>query len=364
MGSVYQRGRIWWIGYWRNGEPFYESSKSERKEDALRLLKQRQGEIVTGKFAGIAANVRLRDLLESVIQEYRQNEHRSLKETELRMRRHLWPHFGKLRASDFTTSHVRKYILKRKSAQAANATINRELAILKRAFRLASQCDPPLVGRVPYIPTLEENNVRTGFVEHGDYLALLRELPDYLKLLLVVAYHTGVRKGELFKIGKEQVDLRAGEVRLNPGETKNAEGRVLPIYGDMRPWLEMQISVLEAKFPGCRWLFHINGRRIQSFRKAWASACERAKVPGQLFHDLRRSAVRNMERAGIPRKVAMQISGHKTEAIYQRYAIVSARDVREAGARLDRFFEQQAKRATLRTSAVESRKSMSPARTN
>lgn len=175
------------------------------------------------------------------------------------------------------------------------------------------------------------------------------ELPEYLRLLLVIAYHTGVRKGELLKIGKGQVDLKAAQIQLNPGETKNDEG-VLPIYGDMGPWLEMQVTTLEAKFPGCRWLFHEGGRQILSFRKAWASACKRAKVPGQLFHDLRRSAIRNMERAGIPRKVAMQISGHKTETVYQRYAIVSARDVRDAGAKLGRFFEEQ--RTTTKTTTL------------
>jgi len=263
------------------------------------------------------------------------------------MRRHLSPFFAKLRATEFETAHAKKYINKRASKNASNATINRELAILKRAFRLAAQSDPPLVGHIPYIPTLKENNVRTGFIEDDQYLALRHELPDYLRLLLVIAYHTGVRKGELLKIGKAQVDLKAAQIRLNPGETKNDEGRVLPIYGDMGPWLEMQLASLEANFPTCRWLFHENGRQIQSFRKAWASACTRAKVPGQLFHDLRRSAIRNMERAGIPRKVAMQISGHRTEAVYQRYAIVSARDVREAGAKLERFLEVQ--RTTTKT---------------
>jgi integrase len=352
MGSIYLRGRIWWIGYWRNGKCFAESSKSQQMADALELLKQRQGEIVTGRFAGGAANVRVGDLLEAVVEDYRQNERRSLLVTEQRMRRHVSPFFAKLRAAKFETGHAKNYIKKRASQDASNATINRELAILKRAFRLAARSDPPLVGHVPYIPTLKENNVRTGFVEDEQYLALRHQLPEYLRLLLVIAYYTGVRKGELLKIGKEQVDRKAAQIRLNPGETKNDEGRVLPIYGDMGPWLEIQLATLDVNFPGCRWLFHENGRQILSFRKAWASACERAKVPGQLFHDLRRSAVRNMERAGIPRSVAMKISGHKTEAVYQRYAIVSARDMREAGAKLNRFFEEQ--RTTAKTTTLGS----------
>ena len=87
-------------------------------------------------------------------------------------------------------------------------------------------------------------------------------------------------------------------------------------------------------------VFQRDGKRVQSFRKAWASACTRAGVSGLLFHDLRRSAVRNMERAGIPRKMAMAISGHKTEEVYRRYAMVSPRDIRDAAAKMEQFFQE------------------------
>ena len=93
----------------------------------------------------------------------------------------------------------------------------------------------------------------------------------------------------------------------------------------------------QSQCPQCPWVFQKGGQRIKSFRKAWASACTRA---GLLFHDLRRSAVRNMERAGIPRKTAMAIAGHKTEAIYWRYAMSNDRDIRDAGRKLERYFDE------------------------
>jgi integrase len=156
----------------------------------------------------------------------------------------------------------------------------------------------------------------------------------------------------------EQIDLRRRQIRLNAGETKNDEGRVLPVYGEMIPRLaaaltgRRQQARRTKQFPS-PWLFHDEqGQPILSFYKAWKAACKRANVPDQLFHDLRRSAVRNMERAGIPRSVAMKISGHKTEAVYRRYAIVSEQDIADAGARLEQAMNKRHSRTTTKTTTV------------
>ncbi len=351
-GSIYQRrkklpdgrGTIlapWWIKYTKNGQVFRESSGSEDRQDAIRLLKRRLGEIVTGKFAGLALErIRMAQLFDDVIQDYKDNERATVDDAEMRVRKHLLSAFGEIRAAEFSTQHVKQYVAMRQRERVANATINRELAIVRRAFNLAAQADPPRVARVPHIQALRENNIRTGFLEYEQYLHLRDELPWYVRPLHVVAYHVGPRRGELTCIRWPQVDFAAHQIRLNPGQTKNDEPRTLPIYGEMLHWLVMAKEILDQKFPDCPWVFYNDqGQRIQSFYKAWASACERAGVPGLLFHDLRRSAVRNMERAGIPRKVAMAISGHKTECVYRRYDIVAQRDLTNAAARMERYLE-------------------------
>jgi integrase len=98
-------------------------------------------------------------------------------------------------------------------------------------------------------------------------------------------------------------------------------------------WAEHE--ALQKRGTICRFVFQRSGKRIKDLRAAWEAACKAAGHPGMLLHDLRRSAVRNMERAGLSRSVAMQLTGHKTEAVYRRYAITSEADLREGVERLN-----------------------------
>jgi integrase len=339
-GSIYPRGGVYWIKFYRRGKPVRESSHSDSYGDAERLLKRRQGEVVSGKFTGLEPErIRLKQLFDEVVEDYRLNERSSLGHLERRLKLHLRGAFAEIRAAEFGTSHVKKYKTDRRREGASNASINRELAIVKRAFHLGAASDPPRVARVPSITMLEENNVRKGFLEHDGYRRLRDELPHESRLLLVVAYHVGGRKGELMRIEWQEVDLRAKRITLPVGTTKNKEGRTLPIYGEMLEWLRMAREVRDAQHPNCDAVFARNGKAMKDFRKAWAAACKRAGQDGLLFHDLRRTAVRNMVRAGIPEKVAMQISGHKTRSVFDRYNIVSDRDLSDAAAKMERHLE-------------------------
>jgi len=332
--------RIWWIKYYQPGNPvpFRESTKTKSWDDASRTLRRKLGEIASGTFTGPEAErVRMNDLFDQPTEDYVLNERKSLPEVKLRLKRHVKPAFGSLRVAELRTDHVRSYIKSRQRVGAANATVNRELAILRRALHLGSQFDPPLVLRVPYIPDLGEHNVRSGFLEHEVYLNLRDELPPYLRPLFVIAYHVGTRRGELTMVRWPQVEFAANRIVLNPGETKNEEPRTLPVYGEMMAWLQMAKSERDLKCPECPWVFQKDGRRIRTFYKAWNSACERAGVTGLQFHDLRRSAVRNMIRVGIPEKVAMAISGHKTRSMLDRYNIVSDRDLSDAAVKMEEY---------------------------
>ncbi len=141
------------------------------------------------------------------------------------------------------------------------------------------------------------------------------------------------------------MDFQAGWLRLEPGETKNGEGRMFPLTPELREILERQRVRTEAleRATGqiIPWIFHRNGKPIKGFRRAWLTACKRAGVPGRIPHDFRRTAVRNLERAGVNRSTAMKMIGHRTESIYRRYAIVDETMLREGAEKLSAFHETE-----------------------
>jgi integrase len=152
--------------------------------------------------------------------------------------------------------------------------------------------------------------------------------------LFVCAYHVGTRKGELRRLRWEQVDFESAQIRLTKAQTKGKRARTLPIYGDMEAWLKSQFA---KHAPDCPWVFYYHGRPVGAQLAGWREACAAIGVPDLLFHDLRRSAVRNMKRAGNPDKAVMEISGHKTRSIFDRYDIVSDADIASVGERTEEY---------------------------
>lgn len=353
-GSIYKKGDIWWIAYTvSSGNRPQESSGSTRREDAERLLARRQGEIVTGKFVGLQPErITFAQLSQEILDDYAENNRRSLAWVERRLRLHLLPFFGPLRAAEFSSDHVKRYKKLRLKEKAQNSTINRELAVLKRVFKLALDSDPPKIARAPYIPMLVEDNVRTGFLEHDQYLRFREKLPEELRALLVVAYHLGTRSGELKRIQWTQVDLEAREIRLDPGTTKNRDGRTAPIYGEMYEWLKIAKETRDQNFPACPWVFHRRGKPIKNFRKAWDKARQAAGVEDLNPHDLRRTAARQMRRAGVPDKIIMQVVGWKTRAMLDRYDIVSQADLDVFRGRMEAYV--QLRDARIATESLQS----------
>ena len=191
MGSLYKRGSIYWIKYYRHGKPYRESTHSDMITKAQTLLKKREGEITEGKLPGIYFDkVTFEELAEDFLTDYRINGKDTLSKAE-RSVKYLREFFGDMKATDVTTDRVRTYIQERMEAEMSNGSINRELAALKRMFHLGAECTPPKVNLIPYIPMLKESNVRKGFFEYGEYLALKEALPEYLKPIVTFAYHTG-----------------------------------------------------------------------------------------------------------------------------------------------------------------------------
>ena len=327
FGSIYRRNKIWWVKWFVEGTPHYASSKSEKRADAVKLLKEKSTQKQEPKKVTVAS------LVDSAVEYYKEENPKSIEYAEAAAKA-LRAFFKGWLAADVTTEKLLAYRKKRAAMGKATATINRELAFLRLAFNRAAKTTPPKVIAVPKFPMVKENNARQGFIEPDQYARILAALPEEIKPLLVVAYHTGCRSGELLKLKWSMVDLDAGTIRLI--DTKNGENRTLPIYGEMAPVLREHRSRTPAS---CPWVFHRRGAKVKDFRHAWRLAVEAAKLPGLLFHDLRRSAVRNMRRAGVSESVAMRISGHKTRAIFDRYDIVDERDLRDAGEKLGQFLK-------------------------
>ena len=322
LGFVYQpayvdkrtgEGRTastWWLQYSVRGKRYRESSGSTNRADAVKLLKRRIGEAAEGRPIGHdIEKTTFEDLGRILLDDYKANGRQSTRRAKSATQ-NLRRFFADSRAIDITEDRLNAYIVFRQEEKAANATINRELAALKRAFRLAGK----KVGMPPRIRMLRENNARKGFFEPEQFKAVLQHLPEDLKPVFEVAYITGWRvSSELLTRKWQHVDLAANWLRLDPGESKNSEGRMFPLTPELRDVLSQQLEktrqlekATERVIP---WVFHRNGKPIKDYYGAWDEACRLAGLPDRIAHDLRRTAVRNLERAGVPRSVLYEDDG-------------------------------------------------------
>ncbi|HEX5071391.1 MAG TPA: tyrosine-type recombinase/integrase, partial [Vicinamibacterales bacterium] len=232
----------------------------------------------------------------------------------------------------------------------SNGEINRELTTLKRMYSLAMQQTPPKILHKPKIVLLPEDaSVRQGFFDAAQIASVRAHLPEALQPVITFAFVTAWRiTSEVLPLQWRQVDFASGEIRLHKGETKNRDGRVFKMTAELRTLLEHQHAEHKALTKAgkvCPYVFfrmvakgrggEKSPRPILTLTKAWAAACRAAGCPGRIPHDLRRSAIRNMVRAGITETVAMKLSGHRTRSVFDRYNIVSDRDLGDAATKLD-----------------------------
>jgi integrase len=337
--------------------PIRESSGSTKEGDAIQLLKIREGDIAHGLPVNPKLNrIRFDEAAGDLKTEYAVNGRRSADELERRIRLHLLPHFSGRRLATITTADVNTFILKRRTdvivfgvgedrteRKVSNGEINRELTTLKRILNLARQNGK--LTHVPHIPMLKERNVRTGFFERDQITRIIAHLPTAIRPAVQLAYITGWRiPSEVLPLQWRHVDFEARVVRLDPHTTKNDEGRTFPFTDALERLLEAQKAEhdrLKAEDVISPWVFNrsnrkVKGKRITTFIiKAFRAACTKAGCPGRIPHDLRRTAVRNLVRAGIPERVAMQMTGHKTRSVFERYNIVSECDLVEAAQKLN-----------------------------
>jgi integrase len=332
QGSIYLRNGWWWCNYVAGGVRRRESCKTKNRDEALAFLHRRQGKLASGEYLA-PDRTRIRDLFQLLLEDYDVRGVAQGYIAALKINSIINPAIGDIKAAKLTSAQVKQYI-QRRLKDVKPSTVNRELGLLHRAFQLGYQQDPPLVGRVPFFPKLAEGEPRKGFLKPEHYRNLLTELPQELKLLFVIAYHVGLRKGALLRIKWDQVDLASSCIWMQGKKAnRKPEPVAVPIYGDMRMYLEMQPHTSE-------YLFARGSVPIKDFRMSWNLACQAAGVPGLLFHDLRRTAVRNLRRAGVAESVIMKITGHRTRGVFERYNITDQSDTLEAGKLAEEFLNR------------------------
>ena len=339
--------RFWYGQYVHNGKQIRVSTRKVGKQEALGVLRRLMGD----RDRGLASlpdsqKIRYADLRRGLIANYGERGNRSLTtdasgEEYINGLRQLDEFFGfgpdnpGPRVTEIATSTSREFAEKRQAQGAGTAMVNRSLACLRRMLRIAQE--DGCIQNVPKIRFLKEPPARKGFLELEKFEELLALLPTHLRPLVSLLYYCGVRVGEALQIDWTQVNLDARLIRLDEDQTKNAEARTVPLPSV----LVMMLATVEPKVGG---VFSDTNLRTE-----WQKACAACglgtrtriepededghvwyKYTGLLIHDLRRSAVRNLVNAGVPERVAMKISGHKTRAVFDRYHIVSTEDVTNA----------------------------------
>jgi integrase len=339
LGFVFRRGNIWWIQYNFRGQRYRESVGSSVRSDAVKLLQRRMAEIGSGRLHGPdVEKTTFPDLVQMIRDDYAINQRRSVKRLNTSLRA-LEPAFGRLRACDITLDRLNRYVADRLARGIAPATAKLDMTYLHKMFRLAERAGRAIV---PPFPLISVQNARKGFFERSDFESVRSHLPEAYRGVATFAYLSGWRvPSEVLTLRWSQVDFQAGMVRLEPGTTKNDEGRTLPFNALpelahlLRSQWDHAVSLELETGQAVPWVFFWNDRRtikpihIKAFYRRWQTACTLAGVPQRIPHDFRRTAVRNFERAGVPRSVAMKLTGHKTEAVYRRYAIVCEADLME-----------------------------------
>ncbi len=341
-GGLFERGGVWYARIYVRGLLVRESLHTADPEVAAKRLVVLRRRRERGDYQPPAERrVTVDELLDDLLVHLEVQGRASLPKAKSHAKA-VREELGHRRAGELETAAIEQVAQAWLREGAARATVNRRLEALGRAYRIAQKRTPPKVRSVPYIPLLHLDNVRSGFIEGADLERLLPHLDQDLADFVEWCYFTGMRKGEAAALTWPMLD-RSGDpwtLRVPGAITKNREGRSLPVVGSARAVTERRLKVRRLD---TTLIFHreskgLQGQPIKAFDKAWRAALKDARLPkGRLFHDLRRSAARNLRRAGATETEAMRVTGHKTASMFRRYSIVTDEDAATALQKQDAF---------------------------
>jgi len=239
--------------------------------------------------------------------------------------------FGDRLLKDINPAMVEAYKQKRLSENSHSgkptrpATVNREVTTFKTVFNKAMKNGKAERNPAQGVKLLKENNERDRILSPEEYIRLLAQCPEHLKPIMKMAYHTGMRRGEILNLKWDRVDLKEGFIRLRPEDTKTTEGRPVPLNREL---MEM-FRAMPRGLPLTP-VFTYKGNSMAEMKRSFTTACQRAGIEGFTFHDLRHTFNTNAYRAGVPIPTIMKITGHKSIAMFRRYTTISPEDLKEA----------------------------------
>ena len=339
-GAFYRQpgSRNWFIKFYVDGRAHRETTGTPDLELARAFLAHKIDEAENGSFRPVSERITFDEMKELLLRSYAFKQNRT---DPRRFVNQLAKSFGGLRGEEISEERIVEYSRRRLEIdRAAPATLHRELSVLRRMLRLAS----PRLPRVPLIEMPRVHNARQGFFEESELQAVLPHLPDHAKHLVEFLYLTGWRVGEALRLRWNDVDWQRRSVWLP--DSKNREPRVFPFkyHARLEAVLRRQRQLvtewerLEAKL--CPAVFPWRGRPMQKLRRSWKNACRAAGLPDRLVHDFRRTAVRNLIRAGVQQAIAMKVTGHKTSSIFRRYLIVDEELLAQATGAVADYLEE------------------------
>ena len=353
-GSVFLRpgSAVYYAQFTDHGRRYCVSTGETSIKKARNVLKDKIAAVRSGKYLGpTAEKVLVAELVQDALTDQIVNGAKDTVNPKLRWESHLKGKFGLLKACEVKRAMLDQYVKARLEEKASNATIVKELALLKRALNLGVEHEKIYATMVPVFPHLEEKNVREGFPSDNEYTKLrdaCRKEGIWLRTMLELAATFGWRKGSLLRMRVSNVDFLAGTVREEGSTTKSGEGNEVKMTPDLRTLLQACIvgkqpddylfTRVQIRKGRKRSIEEYKEHRVVDFRSAWGRATKAAGKPDLHFHDLCRFAARRLDRAGVGQKTAMAVMGRKTDSIYRRYNVVDHRDRDLA---VDRLVEYQ-----------------------
>jgi integrase len=367
--GVFKKQNVFWIDYYVNGQRKRERIGPDKRL-AETVLKKRKVAIAEGKFLEKKRPVTTTfdELADSYLKWIRPNEEMGIHARKRSWRSHdlyaigqLRAYFGGKRLTDITPALVGQYrdwrrsTISRRKRPVSAATVNRELASLKRMINVACKGLIVLKGGVPAqnpianVSLEREHNERDRILSFDEFTRLHAAAEDWLKPVLQVAYHTGMRKGEIRSLRWDQIDPKTSNLRLKSGDTKTGEGRVIPLNQALTTLFKSG-----TRYLSCPWVF-VNPAQMEAWQAspemidpryhatsithAFVRACQKAGVKNATFHDLRHTFVTNARRAGIDYFRIMAITGHRTMEVFKRYNTVDEADLRQAMSQMDTYMD-------------------------